>query len=117
MTAVMHFVADQADPWGLVGRYVGALASGSYLALSHATPDGLPPLAVHAMLETYANATEQLVLRPKAAVARFFAGLELVPPYAGGAGLTWVGQWGAVDPASADSDGSRVLYCGVARCP
>jgi hypothetical protein len=117
MTAVMHFVPDEADPWGLVKRYVGALASGSYLVLSHATPDGLPPLAVRAMVETYANATEQLVLRPKAAVERFFDGLALVPPYAGAAGLTWVGQWGAVDPASADSDGSRVLFCGVARCP
>jgi hypothetical protein len=117
MTAVMHFVADEADPWGLVGRYVATLASGSYLALSHATADGLPPLAVHAMVETYANATQQLVLRSKAEVERFFAGLELVPPYADAQGLTFVGQWGAVDPASADSDGSRVLYCGVAKRP
>jgi hypothetical protein len=115
MTAVMHFVADEADPWGLVGRYVAELASGSYLALSHATPDGLPPLAVHAIEETYARATEQIFLRPKAEVERFFAGLELVPPYPGAEGLTFVGQWGAVDPASADSDGSRVLYCGVAK--
>jgi len=117
MTAVMHFVADDRDPWGLVARYVAALAEGSYLALSHATLDGLPPLAVHAMVATYANATEQLVLRPRAEVERFFAGLEMVRPYAEAAdGLTFVGQWGAVDPASADSDGSRVLYCGVARC-
>jgi hypothetical protein len=117
MTAVMHFVADDRDPWGLVARYVAALAEGSYLALSHATSDGLPPLAVHAMVDTYANATEQLALRTRAGVARFFTGMEMVPPYAGATdGLTFVGQWGAVDPASADSDGSRVLYCGVARC-
>ncbi len=51
-------------------------------------------------------------------VARFFAGLDLVSPYAGAApGISFVGQWGAVDPDCADSDGSRVLYCGVARCP
>jgi S-adenosyl methyltransferase len=117
MTAVMHFVADGSDPWGLVARYVAALAERSYLALSHATPDGLPPIAVHAMVETYAHATEQLVLRPRAEVARFFAGMEMVPPYPHATdALTFVGQWGAVDPASADSDGSRVLYCGVARC-
>ena len=117
MTAVLHFVADERDPWGLLERYVAALAPGSYLALSHATPDGLPPLAVHAMEETYANATEQLILRPRAEVERFFAGLEMVPPYPGATdGLTFVGQWGAVDPASADSDGSRVRYCAVARC-
>jgi S-adenosyl methyltransferase len=37
MTTVLHFVADDNDPWGLVARYMGALAPGSYLALSHAT--------------------------------------------------------------------------------
>ena len=117
MTAVLHFVADDSDPWGLVARYAAALAPGSYLALSHATPDGLPPLAVHAMEETYAHATEQLTLRPRAEVERFFAGMDMVSPYPGATdGLTFVGQWGAVDPASADSDGSRVLYCGVAKC-
>jgi hypothetical protein len=117
MTAVLHFVADDQDPWGLLARYVAALAPGSYLALSHGTPDGLPPLAVHAMEETYANATQQLTLRRRPEVERFFAGMEMVAPYPGATdGLTFVGQWGAVDPASADSDGSRVLYCGVAKC-
>jgi len=117
MTAVLPFVSDDSDPWGLLARYVAALAPGSYLALSHATSDGLPPLAVHAMVETFVNATEQLTLRSRAEVERFFAGMEMVAPYRGATdGLTFVGQWGAVDPASADSDGSRVLYCGVAKC-
>jgi len=30
---------------------------------------------------------------------------------------SFTGQWGAVDPIAVGSDGSRVLYCGVARCP
>src|ERR1700735_84732 len=34
LTAVLHFVADSSDPWGLVARYAAALAPGSYLALS-----------------------------------------------------------------------------------
>jgi len=53
MTAVLHFVADSADPWGLVQRYMSALAPGSYLVLSHATGDRLPPRAIEAMLKTY----------------------------------------------------------------
>jgi len=118
MTAVLHFVADSADPWGLVQRYMSALAPGSYLVLSHATGDRLPPRAIEAMLKTYENATEKLVLRTLPEVERFFTGLELLPPYAGAEpGVTFTGQWGAVDPDSADSDGSRVLYCGVAKCP
>jgi hypothetical protein len=118
MTAVLHFVAHSADPWGLVQRYMGALAPGSPLVLSHATGDRLPPRAIEAMLKTYENATEKLVLRSRPEVERFFTGLEMAPPYEGAEpGVTFTGQWGAVDPDSADSDGSRVLYCGVAKCP
>jgi hypothetical protein len=102
----------------MMARYMSALAPGSYLVLSHATGDRLPPRAIEAMVKTYENATEKLVLRSRPAVARFFTGLELVPPYEGAEpGVTFTGQWGAVDPASADSHGSGVLYCGVARCP
>src|ERR1035438_2977519 len=43
MTAVMHFVADDKDPWGLLARYIEALAPGSYLSLSHLTDDQKPP--------------------------------------------------------------------------
>jgi hypothetical protein len=51
-------------------------------------------------------------------VAGFFDGLELVAPYQGAEpGLTFTGVWGAEDPEAADTDGSRWLYCGVARKP
>jgi S-adenosyl methyltransferase len=118
MTSVVHFVADSGDPWGLVDRYVAALAPGSYLALSHATMDKLPPRMVQAGLELYERAAERLYPRQRAGVERFFDGLEIVPPYEGAeAAVGYVGLWGADDPAAADSDGSRVLYCGVARRP
>jgi O-methyltransferase involved in polyketide biosynthesis len=118
MTAVLHFVADESDPWGLVARCTSELAPGSYVALSHATADRLPPRAVQAMYDTYANATEKIHLRPRADFERLFTGLELVPPFDGAdPGVTFVGKWGAEDPSAADSDGSRVLYCGVARRP
>jgi hypothetical protein len=118
MTAVLHFVADGSDPWGLAGRYADALAPGSYLALSHATADKLPPRSVQAMYDTYKDATEQIYLRSRAEVTRFFDGLELVPPYEGAdPHVTYVGLWDAEDVEAADSEGSRVLYCGVARRP
>jgi hypothetical protein len=118
MTAVVHFVADGSDPWGLVKRYTGMLAPGSYLALSHATADNLPPLSVQAMYDTYENASTRIYLRTRDEVERFFEGLEFVPPYDGAApGVTYVGVWGADDPEIADTEGSRVLYCGVARRP
>lgn len=117
-TAVLHFVADETDPWSLVQRYLAVLAPGSYVALSHATADRLPPQAVQAMYDTYAHATERIYLRSRGDVERLFGGLELVAPFSGAEpGLTFVGKWGAEDECAADSDGSRVLYCGVARRP
>jgi S-adenosyl methyltransferase len=80
--------------------------------------DQKPPAAVQAILDIYANATEQMYMRSRAEVTGFFDGLELVPPYPGGAAaVTYVGEWGADDPELADSDGSRWCYGGVARRP
>jgi S-adenosyl methyltransferase len=118
LTAVMHFVTDNDDPWGLVARYVSALAPGSYLALSHLTSDSKPSRAVQEGSALFNQIPENVALRSKADIERFFAGLEIVPPYDGAEpDLTFVGTWGAVDPELADSDGSRWLYCAVARRP
>jgi hypothetical protein len=118
MTAVLHFVADSADPWGLVAQYTEALAPGSYLALSHVTADNVPERGVQTGLSVYQQATENIYLRPKAEVERFFTGLDLVPPWPGEPPrLVFFGEWGAEDPRLADSDGSRWGYAGVARRP
>ena len=118
MSAVLHFVADSDDPWGLVTRYTEALAPGSYLALSHVTADNVPDRGVQTGLSVYQQATENIYLRPKAEVERFFTGLDLVPPWPGEPPrLVFFGEWGAEDPRLADSDGSRWGYAGVARRP
>jgi hypothetical protein len=118
MTGVMMFVSDTSDPWALVSRYVGALAPGSYLSLSHLTDDYKPPIAAEGFRAVFDTATEHLYFRSKAKVERFFTGLELVPPYEGAEpGVSFTGLWGAEDVELADSDGSRWLYCGVARKP
>jgi S-adenosyl methyltransferase len=119
MTAVMHFVADEYDPHGLLARYLDKLAPGSYLALSHLTDDQKPPRAVKEFRRVFDHATEQIHFRPRPEIERFFAGLELVSPYRPGTRgrLVYAGDWGAVDPALADSDGSRWLYCAVGKLP
>jgi S-adenosyl methyltransferase len=118
MTAVLMFVSDSADPWSLVARFVRAMRSGSYLSLSHLTDDAKPPLAVDAFRRVFDRATEQMHFRSRTQIARFFDGLEIVPPYAGApSALTYSGLWGAEDVQLADSDGSRWLYCAVARKP
>ena len=116
MTAVLHFVADSSGPRGLVARYMGAVPSGSYLALSHITADKLPPRSVQAMYDAYSNANHQMHLRARDEVERLFDGLEIEPPWEGAApAITYTGQWGAEAPELADSEGSRWCYCAVAR--
>jgi hypothetical protein len=117
MTAVLHFVADESDPWSLVGRYLGALSSGSFLSLSHVTHEYLPPRLVQAGKDAYSRA-EGLYPRSLAEIEQFFAGLEIVPPYPGAAAaITHLGVWGADDPEQADSDGAHWWYGGVGRLP
>jgi hypothetical protein len=117
MTAVLQFVADDADPWGLAARYTGALAPGSYLALSHVTYEGLPPRLVEEGVNVYAQA-QGIHPRSREQIERFFTGLQIVPPYpAAEPAITHIGLWGADDPELADSDGSHWWYGGVARRP
>lgn len=118
ISGVLHFISDADDPRGLMARYVSVLAPGSYVALTHATHDNMPPRSVQAGRETYANASAQMYFRSKPEVERFFDGLEVVPPYEGaGPVLAYIGEWHAEDRELADSDGSRWGYCGVARRP
>jgi S-adenosyl methyltransferase len=118
LTAVMMFVSDGSDPWGLVAEYLAALAPGSYLALSHLTDDYKPPETAERFRAVFDRATEQLHFRSKDGIARFFDGLEMVPPYEGAqADVCYAGIWGAEDPVLADSEGARWLYCAVAGKP
>jgi hypothetical protein len=118
MTTLPGFAGDEVDPWGLVARYMEAVAPGSYLALSHGTADKIPPNMVLAGRAALANVAGSVHLRSKAEVERFFDGLELVPPYTGADRvMTYAGLWGAEDIEAADTEGSRGIYCGVARRP
>jgi S-adenosyl methyltransferase len=116
MTDVIHFVPDDEDPWGLVARYMAAVAPGSYLALSHATRDNMPPAQLQIVADLMAKSSATVYSRPRAEVERFFDRLELVSPYENAEpAVTYAGLWGAVDLKAADTDGSRGFYCGVAR--
>ncbi len=114
ITAVLHFISDGSDPCGIISAYMQALAPGSYLALSQATADQKPPHAVQGVGDAYGGGYP----RSKDEVRKFFDGLEIVPPYEGAEpDLTWAGLWGAEDLELADSEGSRWLYCAVAKRP
>lgn len=118
LLSVMQFVADDEDPWKLVERYLAALPSGSYLALSVGTADRQAEQIVRKTRDVYRNTANPTQARTLAQAERFFEGLEIVPPYAGAPpALTYIGLWGAEDVEVADDDGSRWFYVGLGRKP
>jgi hypothetical protein len=88
LVAILHFVQDDEDPWGIVRTLVGALPAGSYLVLSHATFDPLDPDTIAAMDKANAGITPKFCPRPLADVTKFFDGLELLDP-----GIVTVSDW------------------------
>jgi O-methyltransferase involved in polyketide biosynthesis len=116
LVAMVHFVPDEDDPYGLIRGYMDRLAPGSYLALSAGTNDRQADRAVGTIRDVYATSTAAVHMRTREEVTRFFDGLEIVPPHGkAGREVAYIGEWGAEDPDAADSDGSRWAYCGVAR--
>ncbi|MFB9320274.1 SAM-dependent methyltransferase [Cryptosporangium minutisporangium] len=109
LVAVLHFFRDADDPYQIVRMLIDALPAGSYLAISHATWDHLPPEAVpESVKQAQANEAQ---LRNKAEFERFFTGLELVEP-----GISVVSEW--KDDRSERPDPSQVsCYGAVARIP
>ena len=79
LNALLHFVTDAQDPYGLVRRLMGALPSGSALAISHCTPD-FDPATWEKVTQIYTGAGTPVQFRSKAEVARFFEGLDLLEP-------------------------------------
>ena len=101
--------ADWRDPGAVLGNPGAAAAHRSRASGRTSVLAGRAALA---------NVAEGVHLRSKAEVERFFDGLELVPPYTGADGvMTYAGLWGAEDIEAADTEGSRGIYCGVARRP
>ncbi|MDT4988826.1 MAG: hypothetical protein QOI74_2920, partial [Micromonosporaceae bacterium] len=116
--AVIHFVPDSDDPWGFIARYLDRLAPGSYLALSSITGDHQAPRITEGLVKATVASPTPAVPRSREEIERFFAGLEIVPPYEGAdPAVTYVGLWGAEDPEAADDDGSRLAYAAVGRKP
>ncbi len=109
IVAVMHFIPDEDEPYGVVKRLVDALPTGSYLVLSHATFDPLDPDTITALNKANAGSMPPFCPRTADEVARYFHGLELVEP-----GIVSVSDWRPITdsrPAPAEAAG----YGAVAR--
>jgi hypothetical protein len=112
LIAIMHFVGDDDDPYGIVGRLLDALPSGSYLALSHLTGD-FDPAAWEGVAAIYRRSGVTMQVRSRPGVERFFTGLDLIEP-----GVQVLPAWRPDADAGAPPTDTQVsVYGGLARKP
>jgi S-adenosyl methyltransferase len=108
---ILHLIPEADDPYGIVARLVAALPAGSYLVLAHPASD----IRAAEMADMTKRVNERMrgpkaTMRDRAAITRFFDGLELLEP-----GVVQPQSWrpepGAVGPPQVTA------WCGVARKP
>jgi hypothetical protein len=110
LLAILHFIGDCDDPWGIVGRLLAAAAPGSYLVVSHALSEDLTGSQLEGLNSVYAETKSGGVTqRSLPDITRFFAGLELAEP-----GLVETSSWRPELPAQPSRG---LFYGGVARKP
>ena len=110
LLAVLHFVAEDYDPDGIVARMRDALVPGSYLVISHIGRELLPDqAAAERAMKVYERASEPILRRPRDRIIGFFGDFELVEP-----GLVPKHQWRPVTGEAATVTGD-ISWGGVAR--
>jgi hypothetical protein len=110
--SVLHFVADEDDPYRIVAEYRDHMAPGSYLAISHGTTGTAeedPNDVVGGVTSVYRQASAQLHVRSLAGIRRFFDGFDLIEP-----GVVWINEW-RPDPGIPPAGQPRSLRGGVGR--
>ncbi|WP_280696814.1 SAM-dependent methyltransferase [Kitasatospora sp. GP82] len=113
LNALLHFVPDALGAHEIVDRLKAALAPGSTLTVSHATPD-FDPAGIARLTSAYQAAGTPGQARTRDEIVRFFDGWRLLDP-----GVTPTHQWRPdldEDTANATSV-EAACYAGVARKP
>jgi len=111
LIAVLHFIDEDDDPYGLVARLMAAVPSGSYLVIAHAASDILSADVQQGFQAYNERSPVRLIPRSRPQMDRLVAGLE---PVRGG--VLPMREWfepGHIDGAAADLTG----YCCLVRKP
>jgi hypothetical protein len=111
LIAVLHFIPDADDPYGIVARLMDAVPPGSYLVIAHAARD-IQTGAIAEMTRRY-NELSPVPVTPRTSeqVARFFDGLDVIEP-----GVVPIRQWWTPE-ADTGADSGLAGYCGIGRKP
>ncbi len=112
LLAILHFIPDEEDPYGIVARLMEPMAPGSYLVLSHASSDIEAGGLVAAVQRYNKSSAVQAYMRSREEVTRLFDGLEIIEP-----GVVPLGLWQPGLPADGARKRGLPTYTAVARKP
>jgi len=111
LVAVLHFIADEEDPWQIVATLREALSPGSYLVVCHACRDSRPELATPTEQAYEGRVQAHVAIRPHEQIGRFFDGFEILDP-----GLVYLPLWRPDSAADIPQDPSKFWgLAGVGR--
>jgi hypothetical protein len=108
LIGVLHCIADEDDPYGLVTRLLAAVPPGSYLVLGHPASDVVVEASAKATAGLNRKLAEPVTWRTREEVARFLDGVQVLEP-----GLVQYSQW-RPDPGSPPAE-VVPAWCAVAR--
>jgi hypothetical protein len=107
---VLHFIADEQDPHGIIGALMDAVPAGSHLVISHFTTDSYAQ--ARDIAAVYEKSASSVHSRTRAEVAALVSGHELIDPGA----VVWASQWHPDRATGLDGDpGQSLSWCAVAR--
>jgi hypothetical protein len=110
LIAVLHFIPDADDPYGIVKRLMDGVPPGSYLVIAHAASDIAADEAAEMSRRYNELSSVPITLRSRDQVARFFDGLDLMRP-----GLVPLSQWQVSGRADHSTASDLAGYCGIGR--
>lgn len=112
IVAVWLFVSDDDRPYGLMARYRNRLASGSYVAMSHASLDEVSDEMKEMMAavgESYDETADPYTLRGREQFTAFFDGFTILDP-----GVVYLPDWRPVDVVDTDDPARPCNFGAVA---
>jgi hypothetical protein len=109
---ILLFVPDADDPWSITAAVMRAVPPGSYLAISHGASDIQTEAVAKASSRYNEHSAVALRLRSKDEFARFFDGLELVPP-----GVAPVNHWHPGPAPDTQPEPALSAYAALGRKP
>lgn len=107
LVGILHFLPDDEDPASIIKTLLDAVPPGSYIAVSHGTPDFLPEVG-RATQAAYQMSSMPCRVRTRDEVMTLLGGVELIEP-----GMVLLAEWLPDEPVTENAQ--QITYAAVAR--